>query len=223
MPHNDVMIVCSILPMGKPLHMCIGTAMVCLQICQHPHWNPLLLQKLQTSSSLFNPFSMPVTHIYICPIRSNLLHTYYKEYCSIGCSSINNVTKILYTDDDDYNIVNNNDDTTAYTELAMSVIYLQCITEHISLAHFKYRSHSQHATWTPFCIYIYTKTKPSAISISPVIDKYVPERNNPTKLNIYAKYFKSICGGCMYIHVVHVKHVQKKSCTKWYRHTDNRC
>ena len=59
--HYDVMIVCSNLPVGKPLHMHIGTAMVHLQICQCPHQNPLLLQRLQTSPSLFNPFSMPVT------------------------------------------------------------------------------------------------------------------------------------------------------------------
>ena len=59
--HSDVMIICSIFPVGKPLCMHFGNAMVCLCICWHPHWNPLLLQKLQTSSSLFNPFSMPVT------------------------------------------------------------------------------------------------------------------------------------------------------------------
>ena len=62
--HDDVMIICSIFLAGKPLHMCIGTAMVCLRICRHPHRNPLLLQKLRTSSSLFNPFSMPVTYSY---------------------------------------------------------------------------------------------------------------------------------------------------------------
>ena len=61
MSHSNVMIICSIFPAGKPLCMCIGTTMVHLHICQHPHWNPLLLQKLQTSLSPFNPFSMPVT------------------------------------------------------------------------------------------------------------------------------------------------------------------
>ena len=60
--HHDVMIVCSNLPVGKPLCMCIGTAMVCLQICRHPCQNPLLLQRLQTLSSLFNSFSVPVTY-----------------------------------------------------------------------------------------------------------------------------------------------------------------
>ena len=63
--HSDVMIVCSIFPVGKPLCMCIGTTMVCLCIHWHPCQNPLLLQKLRTSLSLFNPFSMPVTYIYI--------------------------------------------------------------------------------------------------------------------------------------------------------------
>ena len=61
MSHNDVIIICSILLAGKPLHMHIGTAMVHLRICRHPCRNPLLLQKLQTSSSLFNPFYVPVT------------------------------------------------------------------------------------------------------------------------------------------------------------------
>ena len=61
MSHHDIIIVCSNLPAGKPLCMHIGTAMVHLQICQHLHWNPLLLQRLQTLSSLFNPFSVPVT------------------------------------------------------------------------------------------------------------------------------------------------------------------
>ena len=59
--HSDVMIVCSIFPAGKPLHMHVQTAIVYLHICQCPHQNPLLLQKLQTSSTLFNPFSVPVT------------------------------------------------------------------------------------------------------------------------------------------------------------------
>ena len=61
MSHNDVMVICSILPVGKPLCMHIETAMVHLKIFQPPRQNPLLLQKLQTSLSLFNPFSMPVT------------------------------------------------------------------------------------------------------------------------------------------------------------------
>ena len=63
MSHSDVMIVCSIFLVGKPLHTCIGTAMVCLRIYRCPRQNSLLLQKLQTSSSLFNPFSMPVTYM----------------------------------------------------------------------------------------------------------------------------------------------------------------
>ena len=63
MSHSGVMIVCSIFLVGKPLHMHNQTSIVHLHICQHPHQNPLLLQKLQTSLSLFNPFSMPVTYI----------------------------------------------------------------------------------------------------------------------------------------------------------------
>ena len=55
MSHSDVMIICSIFPVGKPLHTCISTAMVCLQMHWHPHWNPLLLQKLQTSLSILQP------------------------------------------------------------------------------------------------------------------------------------------------------------------------
>ena len=61
MSHSDIMIVCSIFPVGKPLCMCIQTTIVHLQICQCPHWNPLLLEKLQTSSSFFKPISVPVT------------------------------------------------------------------------------------------------------------------------------------------------------------------
>ena len=53
--HSDVMIICSIFLVGKPLHMCISAAMVHLRMFQHAHWNPLLLQKLQTSSSIFQP------------------------------------------------------------------------------------------------------------------------------------------------------------------------
>ena len=43
MSHNDVMIVCSIFLVGKPLCMHIGTAMAHLHIHQHPCQNPLLL------------------------------------------------------------------------------------------------------------------------------------------------------------------------------------
>ena len=37
---HNIMIICSDLPVGKPLHMHIGTAMVHLCICQCPHQNP---------------------------------------------------------------------------------------------------------------------------------------------------------------------------------------
>ena len=59
--HSDVMIVPSIFLVGKPLHMCIQTAIVHLDIHRHPCWNPLLLRKLQTSFFIFNPFSVSVT------------------------------------------------------------------------------------------------------------------------------------------------------------------
>ena len=51
--YHDVMIVCFNLLVGKPLHMHIGTAMVHLWICQCPHQSPQILQRLQTSLSLF--------------------------------------------------------------------------------------------------------------------------------------------------------------------------
>ena len=39
----DVMIIYSDPPVGKPLHMCIGTANIHLHIHQHPHQNPQIL------------------------------------------------------------------------------------------------------------------------------------------------------------------------------------
>ena len=53
--HSDVIIVCSVFPAGKPLCMHTQTNIVCLQMCPSPHQNPLLLQKLQTSLSIFQP------------------------------------------------------------------------------------------------------------------------------------------------------------------------
>ena len=53
MSYHDIMIVCSNLLAGKPLCMHIGTAMVHLQICQHPRQNPQILRRLQTLLSLF--------------------------------------------------------------------------------------------------------------------------------------------------------------------------
>ena len=63
MSYRDVMILCSDFLVGKPLCMCIRTAMVHLHICQHPHQNP----KYYESSELLHlfpiPFSIPVTYI----------------------------------------------------------------------------------------------------------------------------------------------------------------
>ena len=59
--------------------MHISTAMVCVQMCQHPHWNPLLLQKLQTSLSIFQPpfhacDTLPQVFQCALILESNLLH-----------------------------------------------------------------------------------------------------------------------------------------------------
>ena len=61
--YQDIMIVCSDLPAGKPLHMCIGTAMVHLHICQHPCQNPKCYKSSEPLHLFLNPFSMPVTYI----------------------------------------------------------------------------------------------------------------------------------------------------------------
>ena len=59
--------------------MHISTTMVHLQMCWHPCQNPLLLQKLQTSSSIFQlPFHACDTlpQVFCCALilESNLLH-----------------------------------------------------------------------------------------------------------------------------------------------------
>ena len=58
--HIDVMIICSDLPAGKPLHMCTGTAMVCLHICQCQCHNPNYYESSEPLHLFLNPSSMPV-------------------------------------------------------------------------------------------------------------------------------------------------------------------
>ena len=65
MSYQDVMIICSDLPVGKPLCMHIGTAMVHLHIFQHPCQNPKYYQSSKPFHLFPNPFSVPVTYIYI--------------------------------------------------------------------------------------------------------------------------------------------------------------
>ena len=48
-------------PVGKPLCMHIGTAMVCLHICWHPCWNPTYYKSSKPLCLFPNPFSMSVT------------------------------------------------------------------------------------------------------------------------------------------------------------------
>ena len=59
-PH-DIMIICSDLPMGKPLCTHIGTAMVCLHICWHPCWNPKYYESSEPLRLFPNLIFMPVT------------------------------------------------------------------------------------------------------------------------------------------------------------------
>ena len=58
---HDVMIICSDLLAGKPLHMHIGTTMVCLHICWHPCQNPKYYESSEPLHLLPNLISMPVT------------------------------------------------------------------------------------------------------------------------------------------------------------------
>ena len=71
------MIICSIILVGKPLHMHGRTAIVHLHICQHPHQIYQMLQRFWTSLSLFQtPFSC-LWHsppgILVYPHTTNLL------------------------------------------------------------------------------------------------------------------------------------------------------
>ena len=58
---HDIMIICSDLPVGKPLHMCIGTAMVSLHICRHPCWNPKYYKSSEPLHLFPDLIIMPVT------------------------------------------------------------------------------------------------------------------------------------------------------------------
>ena len=61
--YQDIMIACSDLPVGKPLCMCIGTAMVHLCIHGHPHQNPKYYESSEPFHLFPNPFSVPVTYM----------------------------------------------------------------------------------------------------------------------------------------------------------------
>ena len=62
---NDIMIVCSIILVGKPLCMCRQSTNSCL----HTHWHPCQLTVLTESTKchrfVSKPIFMPVTYIYI--------------------------------------------------------------------------------------------------------------------------------------------------------------
>ena len=55
------MVVCSDLPVGKPLCMHTRTADVCLHIHWHPHWNPKYYESSEPLCLFPDPIFMPVT------------------------------------------------------------------------------------------------------------------------------------------------------------------
>ena len=59
--YHDIMIVCSDLPVGKTLCMCIGTTMAHLHICQCPHQNPKYYESSEPLCLFPNLIFMPVT------------------------------------------------------------------------------------------------------------------------------------------------------------------
>ena len=62
-PH-DVMIVCSIILVGKPLHMHRQSAVVCLHFCRPPHQLTILIvltKSLECHHFISEPIFMPVT------------------------------------------------------------------------------------------------------------------------------------------------------------------
>ena len=63
MSYQDVMIICSDLPVGKPLCMCRRTGMVHLHIHRHPCRNPKYYESSKPFCLFPNAFSMPVTYI----------------------------------------------------------------------------------------------------------------------------------------------------------------
>ena len=77
MSYHDVMIVCSDLPVEKPLCMHIGTAMVCLHICRHPHWNPKYYKSSKPLCLFPNLIFMPVTlspRYFSVPLYQSLIY-----------------------------------------------------------------------------------------------------------------------------------------------------
>ena len=65
MSPRDVMIVCSIILAGKPLHMCRQSAMVRLCFCQHPRQLTILTESLECHCFVSEPIFVSVTYIYI--------------------------------------------------------------------------------------------------------------------------------------------------------------
>ena len=61
MSYPDVMIICSDLPVGKPLHMHIGTAMIRLHIHWHPCQKPKYYKSPEPCCLFPNLISVPVT------------------------------------------------------------------------------------------------------------------------------------------------------------------
>ena len=65
MSFYDVMIICSIILAGKPLHMCGPTAMVHLHTCWHPCQITIYTESLESHHLFSKPIFMPVTYIYV--------------------------------------------------------------------------------------------------------------------------------------------------------------
>ena len=59
-PH-DVMIVCSIILAGKPLHMCRRSAVVCLHFCRHPCQLTVSTKSSECHHFVSEPIFVPVT------------------------------------------------------------------------------------------------------------------------------------------------------------------
>ena len=65
MSFHDITIICSDLPVGKPLHMCIRIANVHLCICQHPCQNPQILRMHPNLFISSLTWILHLWHIYI--------------------------------------------------------------------------------------------------------------------------------------------------------------
>ena len=94
MSFYDVMIICSTLSMGKPLHMCRGNDIIHLHICHHHHWNPQLLSlhpnHIFFSLSQISCLQHSPPGILVCPHTRawNLFTTFKDGYKTQAC--INN-------------------------------------------------------------------------------------------------------------------------------------